>query len=791
MYTGRENKLLIKDIALNDFIFPLGTDTYPHTRGMKVEIVAIFIVFCFGIMSQMKLWRIVKEKREAKEAVQRKLDADLNAIDEESGRRIEKQAQAERAQWEAEFGNQENGSKTEMSSSTEDGRPDSGLGASQGAGRGTPSSESPAEKDLKEGEIVMAPVEESTCDDTNGQQPRDITIQVGIDDQPASGPLSPVSNNGHLSAPEESPAVSRRNSYVVDPRRQSAQSLKLLARHSLQSICSVDVMQTVCEKDPLGSEPEPPRSMSPLLQTPPPPTPSPTPSPPTPSPPPPVIPLPLPIPQEEEEGEADMDDRSSVATRAFSERFSISTNIPAVPEFTGINRPISSESASSLAATCADRIELEDFLPMTRSNTQELLAFESDTPSPTDMDEQTKANTTVGLTTEDSGLSFEVEKNPMPEESNSSHRASQERLSEAKGNVDTELAPPPSSKTGSGEVQPAVVLPQDLVPASHPKSQSTSSVSRGSGFEVQTQCSKVVKTFRTNEWAKHLAEAEKPELDSLAEPHRGVDAGYDEEIPARLDIQDLQETANSRPNSRLEKQPKPINAVKSHVRTGSRSKINLLVENLSYEQQQQVEERPLSRNVDRISKENTLLGVRENLVRNRASFNTLEKYDRMPNDQYRSPSAMGFNNMGMHNTISRHSPSPTLGLSDDMPLADRQHLLYQSISQQSLQNPRTPPQGRISPFQQPQLDRRAEILSDWRQSVRAEKQTQNMASLADQRRAEMLEEKNQAAMRERRKEMKGNFMGGVIEERMRQKDMLELHREAMRKMQAGANRHAS
>lgn len=40
---------------LNENIFPLGTDTFPMTRGIRVEIAAIVIICCFGIISQMKL----------------------------------------------------------------------------------------------------------------------------------------------------------------------------------------------------------------------------------------------------------------------------------------------------------------------------------------------------------------------------------------------------------------------------------------------------------------------------------------------------------------------------------------------------------------------------------------------------------------------------------------------------------------------------------------------------------------------------------------------------------------
>ncbi|KAH7632331.1 hypothetical protein B0T09DRAFT_397999 [Sordaria sp. MPI-SDFR-AT-0083] len=44
---------------LNDDIFPLGTVTYPLTRGIRAEIAAIMIIFAAGIVSQLKLWRLL------------------------------------------------------------------------------------------------------------------------------------------------------------------------------------------------------------------------------------------------------------------------------------------------------------------------------------------------------------------------------------------------------------------------------------------------------------------------------------------------------------------------------------------------------------------------------------------------------------------------------------------------------------------------------------------------------------------------------------------------------------
>jgi len=48
---------------LNQNLFPLGATTYPLTRGIKVEIAATVIIFIFGVLSQSRLWRLIKERR--------------------------------------------------------------------------------------------------------------------------------------------------------------------------------------------------------------------------------------------------------------------------------------------------------------------------------------------------------------------------------------------------------------------------------------------------------------------------------------------------------------------------------------------------------------------------------------------------------------------------------------------------------------------------------------------------------------------------------------------------------
>ncbi|RVD90306.1 uncharacterized protein DFL_001280 [Arthrobotrys flagrans] len=90
--------------GLNENIFPLETNTFPLTRGIRVEIAAIVVITCFGIISQMKLWQVIKQKREEREEARKQRQADTEAMEAENGRRVEEAAQRDREVWEKQYG---------------------------------------------------------------------------------------------------------------------------------------------------------------------------------------------------------------------------------------------------------------------------------------------------------------------------------------------------------------------------------------------------------------------------------------------------------------------------------------------------------------------------------------------------------------------------------------------------------------------------------------------------------------------------------------------------------------
>ncbi|KAF6843319.1 hypothetical protein CMUS01_02231 [Colletotrichum musicola] len=94
---------------LNDNLFPLGTHTYPLTKGIRVELAAIIVIFCVGVISQKRLWNVVKDHRSKR---QQDLAEERRIRDEEElkiGKQIEAETARERRAWERVHGDHDSG----------------------------------------------------------------------------------------------------------------------------------------------------------------------------------------------------------------------------------------------------------------------------------------------------------------------------------------------------------------------------------------------------------------------------------------------------------------------------------------------------------------------------------------------------------------------------------------------------------------------------------------------------------------------------------------------------------
>ncbi|KAH8203439.1 hypothetical protein TruAng_002423 [Truncatella angustata] len=96
--------------ALNDNLFPLGATTYPLTKGIRVEIALIVIISIVGIISQVKLWKVLQEHQTKRATARAEAQRERDLEEANLGQQIEDQTARERRQWEAAYGGKADGS---------------------------------------------------------------------------------------------------------------------------------------------------------------------------------------------------------------------------------------------------------------------------------------------------------------------------------------------------------------------------------------------------------------------------------------------------------------------------------------------------------------------------------------------------------------------------------------------------------------------------------------------------------------------------------------------------------
>ncbi|KAI5924957.1 hypothetical protein F4810DRAFT_104462 [Camillea tinctor] len=89
---------------LNDKVFPFGADTYPMTKGIRVEVALIVVITLMGIISQLKLWRVIEQHRTKR--AEARAEAQRHREEEEVnvGRQVEEETARERQEWENVYG---------------------------------------------------------------------------------------------------------------------------------------------------------------------------------------------------------------------------------------------------------------------------------------------------------------------------------------------------------------------------------------------------------------------------------------------------------------------------------------------------------------------------------------------------------------------------------------------------------------------------------------------------------------------------------------------------------------
>ncbi|EHK96030.1 hypothetical protein M7I_8296 [Glarea lozoyensis 74030] len=490
--------------ALNDNLFPLGATTYPLTRGIKVEIAAIIVISIVGILSQMKLWKIIRDRRDKRTTERLEDERSVEREEENVGKRIENLNARERNQWENVYGDKDRAPRLSVTSQR-----DSGVGDMDSQKKG-PTSTVVSVARSGEDDIEMSDIPTQVPWKPTGLVMSDRSHENGPVTIRVSRDIGPEPNNENSEPSTEGTNEKRQSHMSLAPQPDEARADGLSSkRHSNRS-----------SNPPLSVR----VSMAPD-----------------------VVPLPFRVPEGVED-----DDRSSIATFADEEREGQKPRyLKHMSAGSALIRRLSDRSMMSGSPRSSKRFSIND-----GPSTEDLVV-----PHEIDEDGRSSVAATLdGLSDEDErsirssmGHAHGIYETTASEVgiSGKGDKLKEANLSQQSAvvvdakdmsdpNFDSSKLQPQSPRDDNSE---AVALSDAKRPrtARSVASAATSSKSRPPSFtaaQLPPQLSKVVMSYRTNEWAKHLSNAEVPDLEELKieEPVGNEQA----EAAAPVDVEDLQ-----------------------------------------------------------------------------------------------------------------------------------------------------------------------------------------------------------------------------------------------------------
>ncbi|KAJ5672684.1 hypothetical protein N7507_001811 [Penicillium longicatenatum] len=828
--------------GLNDDLFPLNTYTYPITRNIRVELAIIIIVTVFGVIFQLRLWKVIKERRAREESARQEAERAKEEAEAENGRRLEEKNLRERAEWEQMYGNGSEGAKEPSLSETavaDDSRRSSDAYGSSVREKGnsiemaemaTPDphtarvSDSGNHLEAVEEVVAETGADETDGHTTDGHEPSQHQGEHG--DQEKLRPTTPapkdlrIETNINPDNSSEHGAVL--GSEIGTPRSKRFSSRSLINRMSWRS----------------G------HTMKPLPHN------------------------------QSEEALIDADASSSVAGMV-DDIESITSDKPSLAEIDVAanempeNKPgeevrpntVAYETihnsnpgeSKALDASAASVITAVHDTNASDIGTQHQAISTDDAPREIDVTgapEQTATTKAKSGTEVETGKSEAIEdQQPSPEVS-APAEAKPERQAESVKNEETKAEGTIAESKSVTETQneekaeketakrsDETVLAQPLVVQRKPAKKPKLDVSTVQNIPEQT--SRVVNSFRTREWAKHLANADAPDCEPIQfESEEQEDPAASEETAVPVDVHGLLQTPHTA-------QPPP--AVMSPASTSPeqiyyQSQTSLASPDISQPKTRKSTQNlanarspPLSRNVSssssnpqdhndipvmrnsastpyltvttanaseevadspRWSGPAPLLAVRENMMKNRMSSTSL-RYDPWgPRSQSRQSLAeptriVSPTIIPEAEEIAETSPH----IEDDIPLSKRRALLQRQTmrslsgaSSQSLEQIRSP----VSPATPVDPGRSEAMMSAWRQSVREDLSQRRdplamkSTPLGTTSPASPDRPRNTWGSVQQMRDASATHIGNTIAEGMQKGNMTELHRQAMRRMQASA-----
>ena len=826
---------------LNDNLFPLNTDTYPITRGMRVELAFIVLICFLGVISQLKLWRVVKDRREKRDADRLENERERNQMEEAIGRRLEEGNERERAQWEAVYGDQEASKHT----------------AANGSGLGTEENNS-----LRKASVSVREVEGSSAP---AEVVEDKEVSVKDSKQPNEGhEKASTTERSIMEDAAKTPFVGcQETSSSSQPDPDSSQH----AGDSLDDSTTAPNTVNTKEAELLHSP------LSPILQR------------------------PFAISSAEKPGahvrmEKISDDNGDLMLTSqgdeddmnpggfYSKDSSLAATVDEEREELislsySQGHAIPFENKSSAEADILPDVAITPYFDSLQP-LEDVKASLADPPRSTADDSDPEEFQRPAVASPE----------PQPSKAPSPSNHNDARVKQATTSPHLRSSAP-ESRTDDSQAQD--ITPKSNEGLSLDAVSNTESLTKGALDKVPSHLSHVVLSYRTNEWAKHISTADEPEFDKLEVSTEDVAAevpAHLVEQPAPVHAEKVQRIANTIATSPVVGQDEscapapskftPIVSGKSNASSSNlpsdRSSLDSPVHpdgfHASSSQLGQKNESvagptrsasaasvlpppgpralrnsstsmpghnlktsPIDENVEAEFRPpascgspapltgSTLLAQRDSLLRNK-QYSFMTKSTASPPDMahaqppFRSSSRLSWieeagprsvSPLSNLDNVEAQEPSRSasrLSLSavndEDMPLSQRKALMQQQQPGTLLPETRLAATNNLDAHL-PQwssvavtTQKRESMLASWRQSMRQEIALTSVPTEAvETRRAEMLIEKRQSKMSRDHSEATKVHQENAFAQAVRRGDMQELHKEAMRKMQANANKHIS
>ena len=458
---------------LNPKQFPLETNTYPITRGIRVEIACIIVVFLLGLVSQFKLWKVIKARREQSEEERKRVENEQIEAEAAIGRDVEANTQRERADWEAAYG-EKNVSKVQSDSCG-------------GSSMETSSKHQYSVREREIDGIELSDIEE---------------VRSGRFDNGEKGTM----HEGHIASGESQEALVEMGE---NSRRPSSDSIDTDILDGDGNLLEQDITRQ-------GYAPGAPE----------------------------VVPLPFRVPTDEEEQDHEAVSPSEASKKPTDAAPAESVVLPLQKlSLMQLNEQFASgdfdrraDQASSVAATADDVAVLGDITPG-QSRVQSMLIQDvggNSLAPPRFAHDPSKRSSVASYRELEQALDEDDE----------------EALPREPAVIDVTPAPiirgtSTASRSNQGPTDVTVnVSRADGSSEGHP-----GSVSEGLVEQLPAKLSKIALTYRTNEWAKHIADADHPdnagEMERPSSPGVQVETNFPEEVAKPVDVEELQKTNSS------------------------------------------------------------------------------------------------------------------------------------------------------------------------------------------------------------------------------------------------------